>query len=287
MNKEKKHIAVNIVIAILVITAAVFAILFIHRLYVYDRENEVYESIRNEYAGTLPDPADNNADSDTTYEIRTFDWDALLAQNSDLVGWIEMAPGIDYPIVQGETNQTYLHTDFYGNYAFSGCIFMNSDNAPNWTDSNTIIYGHNMMNGSMFGTLDYYYDRDYSMEHPNIYIYTPEGRFTYKIARDMIVTDGGVAYSYGLFTPEMMQEYINDSASEANVNYTLDPGIQETDRIITLSTCRSSSGSARHILQAVLDGFTDYEGNSYTKEEINAAMNELRNTVLIQEPVEA
>ena len=135
-----------------------------------------------------------------------------------------------------------------------------------------------MQNGTMFGSLDYYYDKAYALEHPYVYIYTPEGRYTYRIARDMVVTDGSAVYSIGSFSPEYMQDYINRSAADGSVYYTVDPGITDTDRVITLSTCRYSSGPSRHIVQAVLDGFMDYDGNSYSADAVNAAMNELKGT---------
>lgn len=287
-NKKKKSKGLTVILVLFIAAAAVCFGIFLYRLFIYQKEAGTYEAITEEYTTDKTDSTDTEkTDAEPDEEaMRVIDWDALLAANPDTVGWIEMSPEIDYPIVQGDTNQSYLHTDFNGDYAFSGCLFISSDNAPNWTDTNTVIYGHNMIDGSMFGDLDYYYDKSYAEEHPFIYIYTPDGRYTYRIARDMVVTDGGTTYSTGLFSEEVFEDYLKRSATEGSLNYTVDPDITGTDRIITLSTCRSTSSSSRHVVQAVLDGFTDYDGNTYSADQVNAAMDELRNIIVPHEIIE-
>ncbi|MFR3321064.1 MAG: sortase domain-bontaining protein [Lachnospiraceae bacterium] len=74
--------------------------------------------------------------------------------NSDIVGWLRIrALDISYPVVQGKDNDYYLHRTFEKTDNFAGCLFVNSYNMGDFTDQNTIIYGHNMKNGSMFGKL--------------------------------------------------------------------------------------------------------------------------------------
>lgn len=80
------------------------------------------------------------------------DWKKLWKTNKDVVGWIKMDSGADYPILHGDSNEEYLHTDLYGDYNINGSIFVNADNSRDWSDPNTIIYGHRMNNGSMFGS---------------------------------------------------------------------------------------------------------------------------------------
>ena len=82
-------------------------------------------------------------------ELIGIDFDALLAENKDIVGWIysENTP-INYPVVQGRDNDYYLHRMLDGTNNIAGTIFMDSRNDPNLGDYNTIIYGHNMKNGT-------------------------------------------------------------------------------------------------------------------------------------------
>ena len=80
------------------------------------------------------------------------DWASLKAVNDDVVGWIEI-PGtiVNYPVYQGETNDTYLHSDVNGNYSLGGLVFLDYQNtAPGMVDTQTIIYGHHLRNGAMF-----------------------------------------------------------------------------------------------------------------------------------------
>ena len=85
------------------------------------------------------------------------DWDKLLATNADVYAWIRV-PGtnIDYPILQASTGKDddfYLHHDIKKNYSFAGCIYTRRANRKDLSDRLTVLYGHNMINGSMFGTL--------------------------------------------------------------------------------------------------------------------------------------
>ena len=80
------------------------------------------------------------------------DWASLKAVNDDVVGWVQI-PGtiVNYPVYQGETNDTYLHSDVYGNYSLGGVVFLDYENtAPGMIDTQTIIYGHHLRNGAMF-----------------------------------------------------------------------------------------------------------------------------------------
>ena len=83
------------------------------------------------------------------------DFDTLKSVNPDVVGWIyiEALDNINYPVVQGDDNETYLHTTYENNYNFAGTIFVDYENSSDFSDCNTLIYGHNMKNGSMFGNL--------------------------------------------------------------------------------------------------------------------------------------
>ena len=66
------------------------------------------------------------------------DWKKLWKTNKDVVGWIKMDSGADYPILHGDSNEEYLHTDLYGDYNINGSIFVNADNSRDWSDPNTI-----------------------------------------------------------------------------------------------------------------------------------------------------
>lgn len=190
------------------------------------------------------------------------DWEKLLSENQDCVGWIRMNPTVNYPIVQGTSNQEYLHKGFNGKYNINGTIFMHYQNKKDWSDKNTILYGHNMINGSMFGSNDKYKDVQYAKNHPYFYIYTPQGCYTYKIFDTIIAADATYPYELNLTTEEAFSEYLKQMNHMKL--YGLDVPISPKDRIVTLSTC-TSHGRKRFIIQGVLDSFRDTKGNTYTR----------------------
>ena len=96
------------------------------------------------------------------------DFDSLQEINPDVIGWLEMeaVDTINYPIVQGEDNDYYLHRTFQRTDNFAGSIFMDYMNKSNFGQRNTIVYGHNMKNGSMFGSLKNYRDQEVYQKSP-------------------------------------------------------------------------------------------------------------------------
>ena len=106
---------------------------------------------------------------------RNVDFEKLKAKNPDVIGWIYLPDSaIDYPVVQGEDNDYYLHRDLDGSYLYDGCIFADATNREPFKDFNTVIYGHRMMSGAMFASLKYFADKDYMDSHRIIQIETPE-----------------------------------------------------------------------------------------------------------------
>lgn len=85
---------------------------------------------------------------------RKIDFNQLKSINEDIIGWIYIPnTNIDYALLKGKTNDTYIHTNYEKKYSFGGSIFLDEDNNASLTDSNTIIYGHNMKNGAMFANI--------------------------------------------------------------------------------------------------------------------------------------
>ena len=109
------------------------------------------------------------------------DWDALLAINPDTVGWVYV-PGtnINYPIVHTDNDETYLTRDFNGEQSWGatyGCIFLSAANAPDFSDANSIVYGHHLNNGAMFAAIAGFDDAGEFNAHRTVYILTPQGNY--------------------------------------------------------------------------------------------------------------
>lgn len=164
------------------------------------------------------------------------DFEQLQSVNEDIVGWLRIRGlGISYPVVQGEDNDYYLHRTFERTDNFAGCIFMNCDNDSDLSDQNTIIYGHNMKDGSMFGKLKNYNEEDVYQKSKYFWIYTPDLIYQYRIFSASIVNKTGLTYQI-MFTEDEFNQFVNQAFSSSVVD---NSGLSVTreDRVVTLSTC--------------------------------------------------
>lgn len=173
----------------------------------------------------------------------SFDWDGLMKQSKYVIGWIRV-PGIDrinYPIVQTNDNQFFLTHDWTGAYQSAGAIFMNKYNAPDFSDMNSIIYGHNMKAGSMFGLLKNYESQAFMDKNTKFYIYTPDGqKMTYEVICMSHVKDGSDAYTQHFDSPDERMAYYNMMIRNAVAKR--DVSLDRLDTTVMLSTCNSSAG---------------------------------------------
>ncbi len=181
------------------------------------------------------------------------DFDELRAINEEIIGWIRIG-GIDvsYPIAKGADNDFYLHRTFEKQYNFAGCIFLNYSNSSYFTDQNSIVYGHNMKNGSMFGTLKKFKDQELYDKNPYFWIFTPTLIYQYRIfsARE-IALSGKLDVYTTRFTEEDFQKFIDTAIAQSQID-AHDPEITAADRIVTLSTC-TGNDATRFILQGKLE----------------------------------
>ena len=169
----------------------------------------------------------------------------LRAKYPDVVGWLTV-PGtnIDYPFVQAGDNDYYLRRDLNGEYAKAGTLFLDCRCRPDFTSRNTIIYGHHMKNGSMFGTLKAFADKDFFDVNRCGTIYLPYETLALEFFAYLVVqSDDRTIYS-----PAPGGDYLDYVKQNAR-NYR-DVGLTEGDRIVTLSTCAYEFDGARMVLLA-------------------------------------
>lgn len=187
------------------------------------------------------------------------DFDALKSVNDDIIGWIyiEALDGVSYPIVQADDNDTYLHTTYEGNYNFAGTIFVDYENSADFSDCNTLVYGHNMKNDSMFGSLDEFVKKPEIYEKSKYFwILTPEADYRYEIVS--AYTTGVSSITYTLFKGpgKEFQDFLDTIRSYSAINTTVRE-LTIKDRIVTLSTCTGNSAT-RFVVQGVcVDIVTD------------------------------
>ena len=164
-QKKKKKSDVLLTIA-LIVAIAVFCYAAFNLYHIYteykkgtDEYNQIEEMAVTERDADSAEVAGPNAQLKPPIEV---DFDKLKSVNEDVVGWIyvDALPDISYPIVKGKDNQTYLHQTYEKNYNFAGTIFVDYENSGDFSDCNTLVYGHNMKNGSMFGHLKKFREND-------------------------------------------------------------------------------------------------------------------------------
>lgn len=192
-------------------------------------------------------PNDTNTSNDIKLDI---DFNHLLKINKNCIGWIYIPnTQINYPIVQSTDNNKCLHYTFNGKRNFTGCIFI-SDQNNGFEDKNTIIYGHNMQNGTMFTDINKYKNQEYLDTHPYVYIAKPNGKTEkYKIFATYKTQDCSEAYTIQFNSNEFIQK-VNQMAKNSEVKIN-DFSISDDDKIITLSTCTSRTKLERFVLHAI------------------------------------
>lgn len=182
------------------------------------------------------------------------DFDALLEINPDTVAWIRFdEPSIiNYPVVKSADNEEYLKESFSGDTNVMGAIFMDMDNKDDFSDKNTIIYGHHFnASPEMFSRLHLYEDEDFCKEHPDFYIYTPDGSVrTYTVFAAGVSTWDMANYMIDFSSDEEFEQYIADRRAASN--YQVDVEVNADSQIVTLSTCTGVQKEERFILQGVL-----------------------------------
>lgn len=204
------------------------------------------------------DPAGyTEMESPVIYEGCPVDFQGMWEVNSDVYAWITI-PGtsIDYPILQHVIDNTYyLNYNIDGSYGYPGCIYTENMNSKDFTDNNTVIYGHNMKNGTMFAGLHKFVDGSFFKENSEIYIYTPEKELSYTIFAAYIYDDRHLMYSFNFADQSVYANYLEDIQNIRSMNANFREGVEVTaeDKIITLVTCIADQDDKRLLVQAVLD----------------------------------
>lgn len=182
----------------------------------------------------------------------TVDFAALKAVNKDIVAWI-ISDGtlISYPVAACDSEEDY---DFYISHLFDGrknklgTLFCDARNEP-FEENNTIIYGHNMLNGTMFSGLLNYRKQSWYESHPEMRLYTPGGRFKIKLFSGYMTADKSDAYVLNL-TGDAFAEYIRKAVGNSDFKARFTPSA--SDKLITLSTCDNRTNNKRYVIHGVL-----------------------------------
>lgn len=205
-----------------------------------------YKKIDDDYGELAKTYTEEKEEKESYLQIN---WDELLQRNKDVKAWIQIPnTNVNYPVLQGETNDTYIHSDIDHNELSAGSIFIASENEDPFNDFNTVIYGHNMKNGSMFGKLKQMYESEKYKDSKYLWICTPNGKYRYEIFSMQYAKVGSDVYTLFSAHDEQFEAYVKKMAKQSKVDMKA-LGLGKDDYVVTLSTCTSDE-SVRFVVQA-------------------------------------
>lgn len=222
----------------------------------YRSGTKEYEELRQyvlEDVSSLPAPdsagtGEDSGDGAEPERMARIDLSSLQSMNSDAVGWIEIPDtAISYPMVHTSDNLYYLTHTFRRETNKAGSIFIETANKADLSDLHTIIYGHNMKNGSMFAGLKDYKKKSYWEAHPYVYVDLADGSHCYEIfsCYEAAVTD--ISYTIGYTANDTYASFLD--TLQASSLYDTGVAVGTDDSVITLSTC-TSNGKNRFVVHA-------------------------------------
>jgi len=179
------------------------------------------------------------------------DFDSLKAVNNDVKGWIYCEDTIiNYPVLYGETNDKYLRHTYDGEYNIAGSIFIETNNKPDLSDSNTIIYGHHMNDGSMFYGLDHWHLQEYYNTHPIMWLLTPKQDYIIVLFSGYTANAYSDTYTIFYDLDEKFDEYIKEALTKSD--FKADVVLPSDGKYVLLSTCAYVFDGARYVLHGLL-----------------------------------
>lgn len=250
-KKNKKLLYALLIVFLIIMLAGLGCILFVF-LNNLKGQNE-YQQLQSSVVATEPTKSEQTS---VDLAENPIDFDELKETNDEIYAWINIPDtNIDYPVLQSmESDYFYLDHDINKNYLFAGSIYSESCNLRNFSDRNTVLYGHNMLDGSMFANLHKFEDKEFFDEHRYIYIYQPQRKLTYEIVSAYNYDSRHIMNSFNFADDEVYQDYIeevmNPHSDVANTNSDIELTLDS--KLITLSTCLDGYADGRYLVQGVL-----------------------------------
>ena len=269
--KKKSGKAIWVIVLIVSILVCLLCVGFLFKYYFYDPTqiipkdptptNEATAQVTDTTETSVPTqpPTERFAETTATLPQDDFvDFEELMEINPDIYAWIYIPnTNVDYPVAQsarGVDDSFYLTHNVYKNYQFSGTIYTEKQNSRDFTDPVTVLYGHNMLNGSMFASLHNFNDETFFNENNTIFVFTKDKILTYYIYSAYQYDDRHLLNSFDMSESTSFREFLDSTLLERPYycNVRKDIKLSDNDRIITLSTCMNGGGNVRYLVQGVL-----------------------------------
>jgi sortase B len=234
----------------------------------YKKNERLYKNASSTFTtprDTSADPVPGLTDGDVTGSESTgrrkenlelapieVDFKALQAINPEVIGWLYCPDTkIDFPVCRAEDNKYYISHNYARESSSFGAIFADTLNRPDWSDSNTILYGHHLTDGTMFATLDKWFNQEWFDEHPTMWILTPEQDYRVELFSSYYIHAADKAYTIFQGPAEEFEEYLQYIKENSNVvrdDVELDPNA----KYVMLSTCAYVFSMARSVVHGIM-----------------------------------
>jgi len=241
---KKDRIISGSLAAIFIVCAVLFAV----RIFQTQKSRDVMELAQN--AVVYPEKDETPSEKEEPAELEKppieVDFDYLLKINPEVKGWLYCDDSaINFELMQSSNNDYYLNHLLDRSENPYGTVFLDCRCAGDFSDANTVVFGHDMQNGSMFGGLELYRDQDYYEKHSVLYLLTPEKNWRLEAVSGFIHTE-----YLSMYNLPSSDEDVAEFLGEVLANSTFKPlyEVQEGDRFVTLSCCADDFSGARYAL---------------------------------------
>jgi sortase B len=249
MSKRKKFVIV-ITSVLLVIVLAVLAVIVWPYVQGWNNSSEVFQYVE------MPEDEETleqeSSSKEAPVEFPVIDWDGLLATNSDIIAWVYV-PGtrVNYAIVQASKDnpQYYLSHDLQGNYNVYGVPYLDWEmkTLGSFNARFCLVYGHHMINGTMFSDMAKMSSEQYALEHQQILLMTPEENMVLTVQAVNIVNANKEDIQVIFPTVENLREYMTEKISQSELVLNAQ-ALQETDRVYCFVTCSYNTTNERTLV---------------------------------------
>lgn len=238
----------KILLALCIIGAGVCLGFSAHYYTKLQKNKKIYEELQTPPETGTADTKTGETETETGAKAEIpINFEELWKINPEIYAWIEI-PGTDvnYPVVQSAAdNSYYLDHTIEGIAGYPGSIYTEALNKKDFSDFNTLIYGHDMEDGSMFGGLHKFRDGSYLKDHETMIIYTTDHKYTYRIFSAVTYDDRHIMGAYDFTSLSQREDYLHSIGNT-------DPAVTTDSRLITLSTCIADQPDHRFLVEAVL-----------------------------------
>ena len=252
MQKIKTYIY-NIVLFVLILLCFIFLFKIRYTVYQYYQSDSTYKEIAEENISKITETNEDDSEIEKPeFPNISIDIENLLSKNKDFIGWLYFADGnINLPVVKEtvEDINKYEDYDFYGRQNAGGCLFISYDVKNDFSLNNNYIYGHNMKNGSMFGTLKNLYRNPELINDPYFYIWTKDGEsIKYRVLAIYKTTESSEMYTIPK-DKKAQSKYLDKMFRKGSIITQIPLTVREqsavsnSNDLTTLYTCYGKTGS--------------------------------------------